>query len=448
MPSLLQSLRALHDRRFLYILVLGFSSGFPWVLHGTVLSAWMQDEGRTRSAIGYIGIVTVIYAFKWTWSPLIDLVKVPLLTRRVGHYRAWILLTQLLLAISSFLLGSADASGSLVVLGLFALAVAAASATQDIAIDAYRILLFRPDEIDTKQPYGSAMITAGWWSGYGFVGGALALWLGGDSFGLGWPAIYALAGVTYIALMFAVTLMPEAARAPVAAIPGPFSWSAWYKREIAAPFIEFFQRCGVQLAVAILLFLWSFRLGEAILGDMSLIFYRELGFTDGEIAFYNRFLGGISIVVFSLLSAVINARFGVMRGLLVGGIAMASANLLYAVMAQVGPVPWLFVVTLLIDNFCQAFATVAALTFITYFTSRTYTGTQFALMSSVSNFGRTTVASSSGAIIDGLGGNWTLFFIFTTVAVIPSLLLLVWMGKLLGRRGQSDVDGKQFQPRT
>jgi PAT family beta-lactamase induction signal transducer AmpG len=137
--------------------------------------------------------------------------------------------------------------------------------------------------------------------------------------------------------------------------------------------------------------------------------------------------------VFSFLGAIVNARFGVMRGLLIGGIAMASANLLYAVMAQVGPDPRLFMVTLLIDNFCQAFATVAALTFITYFTSRTYTGTQFALMSSISNFGRTTLAASSGLIIDSMGGNWTLFFVFTTLAVIPSLLLLVWMGKLLER---------------
>jgi PAT family beta-lactamase induction signal transducer AmpG len=110
---------------------------------------------------------------------------------------------------------------------------------------------------------------------------------------------------------------------------------------------------------------------------------------------------------------------------------MAVSNLLYAVMANVGPEPWLFVVTLLIDNFCQAFATVAVLSFIAYFTSRTFTGTQFALMSAASNFGRTAVSSSAGDVVDAMGGNWSLFFVFTTVAVIPSLLLLIWMGKLL-----------------
>ena len=440
MPSVLQSLNPLIDRRFLSIFVLGFSSGFPWVLHGSVLTLWMQSEGLTRSAIGYIGIVTAIYALKWTWSPLIDLVRLPLLARHVGHYRAWILLTQLLLALCTLLLGSGDPNGSLIVLGLYALSVAAASATLDIAIDAYRILLFRPDEIDTKQPYGSAIITAGWWSGYGFIGGAMALWLGGETFGLSWPAVYAVAAATYVALTFAVLLMPEPARDPVPrARTDKLSLRGWFARDVAAPFAEFFQRCGLQLGIAILLFLCTFRFGEAILGDMSLVFYRELGFTTEQLAFYNRFLGGIAICVFSLLGAVVNTRFGAIRGLLVGGIAMATANLLYVVMAQVGPVPWLFMVTLLIDNFCQAFATVATVTFMTYFTSRTYTGTQFALMSAISNFGRTTLAASSGAIVDGMGGNWSLFFVFTTLAVIPSLLLLMWMSKLLDRHNARPV---------
>lgn len=433
-PSLLHSFKQLLDRRFLYIFVLGFSSGFPWVLHGSVLTLWMQSEGRTRSAIGYIGIVTAIYALKWIWSPLIDLVRVPLLARRVGHYRAWIMVMQLVLAVCALLLGAADPRGSLFVLGLWALGVAAASATLDIAIDAYRILIFRADELETKQPYGSAIITAGWWSGYGFIGGAIALWLGGETVGLSWPEVYSVAAATYLGLIALVALMPEPVREPaVMARPQGFVFKGWFARDVAAPFTEFFKRCGLQLGVAILLFLVTFRFGEAILGDMSLVFYREIGFTTEQIAFYNRFLGGLSIVVFSLLGAAVNVRFGPLRGLLVGGIAMAGSNLLYAVMAQVGPVPWLFMLTLLIDNFFVAFATVAVLTFMTWFTSRTYTGTQFALMSAVSNFGRTTLAASSGAIIDGMDGNWTLFFVFTTLAVIPSLLLLVWMGRLLER---------------
>ncbi len=446
MPSLsiTQSLKQLNDRRLFIVFVLGFAQGFPWVLHGSVLTLWMRSEGLSRSAIGYIGIVATVYALKWIWSPLVDQVRIPLLFSRFGQYRAWLLLTQAALAAATLLLGTGDPQGSLLVLGLFALAVAAASATQDIAIDAYRILLFSADEIDTKQPYCSAMITEGWWSGYGFIGGALALWLGGETIGLSWPQVYVWAACVFVALMIGVMFMPEPLRElPTTTNPATgFSLVGWFERQVAAPFVDFFARCGFKLALGVLLFLPLFRVGEAILGRMSLVFYVELGFTEEDIALYQKFFGGLATAVFAVAGAAVNTRYGVIRGLLVGGIAMAASNLMYAVMAQVGPAPWLFVITLLIDNFCNAFATVAVLSFIAYFTSRTYTGTQFALMSAMSNFGRTTVAASSGAIVDGLGGNWPLFFIFTTVSVIPSLFLLVWMGRLL------EAHKAQTVPRT
>jgi PAT family beta-lactamase induction signal transducer AmpG len=434
MQSLFHSFKLLYDSRLLSVFVLGFAQGFPFVLHGSVLTLWMQSEGLSRSAIGYIGIVATVYALKWMWSPLIDRVRLPFLFRYVGQYRAWILLTQALLVVATLMMSTGDPQGSLVVLGLFALGVATASATQDIAIDAYRILLFTADEIDTKQPYCSAMITAGWWAGYGFIGGTLALWLGGETIGLTWPQVYLWAAGVFVALMIAVVFMPEQARSAETSgtvSSGGFSVIDSFRRTVVAPFADFFARCGFRIALGILLFLPLFRVGEAILGRMSLVFYVELGFTTEDIALYQKFVGGIATALFAILGAAVNTRFGVIRGLLVGGIAMASANLLYAVMAYVGPEPWLLVVVLIVDNFCNAFATVAVLSFMAYFTSRTYTGTQFALMVAASNFGRTTVAASSGAIVDAMDGNWSLFFVFTTLSVIPSLLLLVWMSKLL-----------------
>ena len=434
MPPLLQSFKQLLDRRLFVVFVLGFAQGFPWVLHGSVLTLWMRSEGLSRSAIGYIGIVATVYSVKWLWSPLIDQVRIPLLFSRLGQYRSWMVVAQAGLVVTGMLMAAGDPQGSLFVLGLFALGIAVASATQDIAIDAYRILLFTADEIDTKQPYCSAMITAGWWAGYGFIGGALALWLGGDTIGLSWPQVYLWAAGVFVALMIGVVFMPAEARSIEASGTGTsrgFSAIGSFRQAVVAPFVDFFARCGVRIAVAILLFLPLFRVGEAILGRMSLVFYVEIGFSTEEIALYQKFFGGIATALFAVLGAAVNTHYGVIRGLLIGGIAMAASNLLYAVMAQVGPEPWLFVVALLIDNFCNAFATVAVLSFIAYFTSRTYTGTQFALMNAASNFGRTTVAASSGLIVDAMGGNWSLFFVFTTLAVIPSLLLLVWMAKLL-----------------
>src|SRR5690606_15312755 len=224
--------------------------------------------------------------------------------------------------------------------------------------------------------FSSALATTGWWSGYGFIGGTLALTLGGESIGLSWPQVYRVLALVYVGLMALVCLSPEAQYLPPARTArAGSSMAAWFRDFVAAPFTEFFQRCGFKLALAILLFLFSFRIGEAMLGRMSLVFYVELGFTTDDIALYQKFLGGLATVIFSLLGAVINTRYGVIRGMLVGGIAMAASNLMYAVLAVVGPVHCLFMLTVLVDNFCAAFATVAVTSFMSYFSSRTFTGT-------------------------------------------------------------------------
>jgi len=446
MQPTVHSLKTLLDRRFLVSYLVGISSGFPWVLHGSVLTLWMQSEGLSRSAIGYIGAISASYAFNWAWAPLIDRVRIPVLFNLFGQRRSWILFCQALLIILLLLIGSTDPVDGLFYVGLCAFGIAIVSASQDVAIDAYRVMLFRRDEMDEKIPWASAIATAGWYSGYAFVGGTLALWLGGESVGLAWPSVYRALIFFVALLMLVVILSPEPLEQEAAEKPvdseGRLLPANWLKDTVINPFTEFFNRCGFKLALGILIFLFSFRLGEAMLGRMSLVFYVELGFSTEQIAFYSKFFGGFMTIVFSLIGAFVNTRFGIVRGMVVGGIAMASSNLLYALMAKVGPEPWLFVLTLVIDNFTQAFATVCAVSFISYFASRTYTGTQFALMTSISNFGRTTLAASSGAIVDGLGGNWPLFFILTTVMVTPALLILICVGKMLNTFNEGRKNGQ------
>jgi len=433
------SFSTLLDSRFLIAYLVGISSGFPWVLHGSILTLWLQSEGLSRSAIGYIGVISASYAINWIWAPLVDRLKLPVLHRLFGQRRSWILFCQGLLILFMFAISTADPGVNLFLVGICALGIAVTSATQDVAVDAYRVMLFSRDEMDEKIPYASAIATAGWWSGYGFIGGAIALTLGGESIGLAWPEVYRAMIIFMLVLMVAVMFSPN----PMTAfdeqnlsysgkeVYSVLQASGWLKNTIVNPFAEFFGRTGFKLGLGILLFLFSFRLGEAMLGRMSLVFYVELGFTTEQIAFYQKFFGGLLTIIFSLIGAFINTRFGIIRGMLVGGIAMASSNVLFAIMAQVGPEPWLFMLTLLIDNFTQALATVCAISFISYFASRVFTGTQFALMTSISNFGRTTLAASSGAIVDGLGGNWALFFIITALMVIPALLILIWVGRML-----------------
>lgn len=456
--TLRESLLTLKDRRFIAIFLLGFSSGFPWVLHGSVLTLWMQSSGLSRSAIGYIGAVATVYAINWMWAPFVDKIRIPLLYRIFGQRRSWILLTQSLIVTAILLLSFTDPLQNLMLVSICALAVAICSATQDIAVDAYRINIFTRQEMDDKMPFAAAVTTTGWWAGYGFIGGALALGLGGETIGLAWPDVYRVLAVMYIGLMVCVMLVREPEEEGVygaventsgLALDDPDALAAagverpsqarelhgfrklqlWLSTLVLGPFREFFRRCGWKLAISIFLLLILFRLGDAMLGRMSLVFYVEIGFSRDQIAFYTKFFGGLMTAFFCLTGALINTRFGVLKGLFIGGIAMGVANCMFAIIAVVGPSVPLLLVTLVVDNFTAAFATVAFISFISYFTSRTYTGTQYALMSSVSNFGRTTLAASSGFLVDSLGGNWALFFVLTGAMVIPGLLMLWYIGR-------------------
>lgn len=431
------SIRALKDRRFLTILLFGFCSGFPYVLTGSVLTLWLQETGFSRSTIGFIGALGTVYAINWMWAPFVDRVKLPILHRLFGQRRSWIMLCQIVIAILLFAISLGDPRENLLYVTVIAVVIAAFGATLDIAVDAYRITIFSRDEMDAKMPYAAAMATSGWWAGYGFIGGALALALGGESIGLDWPMVYRCLILLYLLIFILVIVSPEPVIEEADLIPesasgdSPKLFEDWTTKYFIVPFKEFFDRCGSQLAITLLVFLLVFKLGEAMLGRMSLLFYVEVGFTVDQISFYQKFFGGLVTAAFSILAAMVNTRFGVIKGLFVAGVAMAASNLLYALLAIVGPNTNLLMFTLVIDNFFMAFSTVAFVSFVSYFTSRTYTGTQYALMVSISNFGRTTLAAGSGGLVDFLNGNWALFFVLTSLMVIPGLFLLLRVGKLM-----------------
>ena len=434
--SFADSIRALRDRRFLTILLFGFCSGFPYVLTGSVLTLWLQETGFSRSTIGFIGAVGTVYAINWMWAPFVDRIKLPILYRLFGQRRSWILMCQMAIAVLLFAISLGDPRENLLYVTVIAVAIAAFGATLDIAVDAYRITIFSREEMDAKMPYAAAMATSGWWAGYGFIGGALALALGGETIGLDWPTVYRYLILIYLFIFVFVITVPEPVIEDADLIretdtKSKKSAANWMAEYFVKPFKEFFDRCGFRLAFAVLIFLLVFKLGEAMLGRMSLIFYVEVGFTTDQISFYQKFFGGLVTAAFSIVAAMVNTRFGVIRGLFVAGVAMAAANLLYALIAIVGPSINLLMLTLVIDNFFVAFSTVAFVSFVSYFTSRTYTGTQYALMVSISNLGRTTLAASSGVLVDFLDGDWAFFFVLTSLMVIPGLCLLLWVGKLM-----------------
>ncbi|MGB0513362.1 MAG: AmpG family muropeptide MFS transporter [Wenzhouxiangellaceae bacterium] len=418
---------AWRDRRLAVIFLLGMASGYPWVLVGSAMSAWLSDLGVSRSAIGFIGGVTFVYALNFLWAPLLDRYA-PALLKRFGRRRGWILLMQLGLLASTLLLSRMQPGEMLLATGAVLFSIAVFSATQDIAIDAYRVeLIDRSDQ--ARISYGSAMATSGWWTGYGLLG-ALPFWLV-DRVDGGWSSIYVGLGLIWLAFIAAVALLAPAPEAAQPVRRAETSFLARIRATATEPLSEFFARNGVKLALGILAFVLLFKVGEAFLGRMSIVFYKEVGFTDAEIGTYSKLLNWWVTVVFSILGSLVNARFGIIRGLFVGGIAMAATNLMFSWLALTGPEPWLLSLTVIVDGFTAALGTVAFMAFITFLTSHTFTATQYALLASIGNLGRTTLASGSGWLVDALDGNWALFFVLTALAVLPSLVLLWRLAPIL-----------------
>jgi len=429
------------DRRMIRILLLGIISGFPWVLIGSSLSLWLKEEGLSRSTIGWAGLIFAVYAFNYLWAPLIDRIRIPWLTNKVGHRRGWIIVMQLVILLSLLCWNLVDPTANLALVITVGLIIAIASATQDITVDALRIEQIGKDEGKSMQA-GAAMAVVGWWTGYK-LGGVIALnsaeYFQNAGFENYWQLTFLILGIVIIAcnigLMFVHEGQPterqEAQRRTDEMIQSKLGASnfatksaAWISGTIAGPIISFFKKNGFKIALGILGFVFLFKIGEAFLGRMSIVFYKEIGFSKGDIAIYSKGLGWITTVVFTLLGGLFAIRSGVIKAMFVSGILMASTNLLFSALAWTGKSEWLFAVAVIFDDMAAAFATVAFVAFISMLVDRTYTATQYALLASIGTAGRTTLAASSGAMVDWLNGDWGIFFVITAVMVIPSLIFL------------------------
>jgi len=423
------------------ILLLGIISGFPWVLIGSSLSLWLKEDGLSRSTIGWAGLIFGVYAINYLWAPIIDRIRIPWLTNKIGHRRGWIVTMQFFILVSLVCWSTIDPTANLWAVIAIGLVIAIASATQDITVDALRIEQIGENEGMSMQA-GAAMAVVGWWTGYK-LGGVVALNAAQYFQNAGienyWQTTFLVLGVIIIAcnigLMFVHETQPTerqiAQKQTDQMIEGKLGSSgvitkiiAWISGAIAGPIISFFKRNGFKIAIGILGFVFLFKIGEAFLGRMSIVFYKEMGFSKGDIALYSKGIGWITTVVFTLLGGLFAIRAGVVKAMFISGILMAATNLLFAVLYWSGKSEWLFAVTVLLDDIAAAFATVAFVAFISLLVDRTYTATQYALLASIGTLGRTTLAASSGELVDWLNGDWGIFFVITTVMVIPSLICL------------------------
>ncbi len=438
--TLKQSLLLFRDRRLLAIFTLGFASGLPWVLIGSAMTAWLKDAELSRTAIGFFGSIFTIYAINFLWAPFVDRVHIPWLTRRLGQRRSWIVLMMLIIAAATFAIGWTDPGYNLLWTSLLAIVIATASATADIAIDAYRIDRIGKDDKELIS-YGAAMATSGWWTGYS-IPGAIALYLSDWSF-MNWSGVYLVLAVIVLLLVAVVLTLQEPvsrreqiqdeSEAQMLDLLGERTWFhraiAWLEVTLIEPFAEFFRRNGWRIGLYIVCFIVLFKVGEAFLGRMSIVFYKEVGFSNSDIATYSKLIGWWMTIIISLMSGVLASRLGIVRGLFIGGVAMAATNLMFAWLAAVGPDKTLFAAAIILDNITSSFATVTFVAFISYLAHEAYSASQYALMASLGNLGRTTLAASSGVMVDYLHGDWSTFFISTSVMVVPSLILLLLIGK-------------------
>jgi len=432
------------EKRMMKILLLGAISGFPWVIIGSSLSLWLKEEGLSRSTIGWAGLIFAVYAFNYLWAPLIDRIYIPYLSKKIGHRKSWIFLMQSIILICLLFWNFVEPVNSLgLVIGI-GLIVAIASATQDITVDALRIEQIRVDEKEAMSA-GAAIAVVGWWTGYK-LGGAISLNLAEFFENLGfdnyWELTFIALGVVIILFNLGILFINEKSFINKKNAQKNLDNKilkklknnnliarlvAWISSTISGPLISFFKKNGFSIAVGIIAFIFLFKIGEAFLGRMSVIFYKEIGFTKSDIALYSKTFGWITTVVFTLLGGLFTIRSGIIKSMFLAGILMASTNLLFTLLAWSDKSYVLFALAVILDDIAAAFATVAFVAFISLLVDRNYTATQYALLASIGTAGRTTLASSSGSLVDWLNGDWGIFFIITALMVIPSLILLYRM---------------------
>ena len=407
----------------LRMLLLGFSAGLPLLLVFGTLSFWLREAGIDRTTIGYLSWVGLAYGFKWVWAPLVDRLPIPLLTRWLGRRRSWLLLAQAI--IISALVGMAltDPRLDLTPVVWCALAVAFGSATQDIALDAYRI-----ESADTPR---QAALAAAYQTGYRIAmiwAGAGALWIAARSEVDGftgyqqgaWQTAYlAMAGSMLLGVL-TVLLSPE----PLARAFAPSRNAAeWLKSALVEPFADFLRRYGKQAALVLAL-IAMYRISDVVMGIMANPFYVDMGYTKDEVAAVTKIYGVIMTLVGAFVGGALAMRFGVMKVLMLGAVLSAASNLLFSWLGSRGHDVNALIFVISADNLSSGIASAAFIAYLSSLTNVNYSATQYALFSSMMLLLPKFLAGYSGKYVDAFG--YSHFFIATALLGLP-VLLLVWL---------------------
>ena len=435
----LEALSVYRDPRIVSILFLGFSSGLPLALTFSTLSFWLKEEGLTNTAIGLFASVATPYSLKFVWAPIVDRADLPWLTRRLGRRRGWMVATQVALMASLVGLGSTHPAAAPMSTAVMALVVAFCSASQDIVIDAYRV-----EVLDESQyAAGAAAIVFGYRIGM-LVSGAGALLLA--TF-VGWFEVYATMAALVTVGLATVLVSREpridhggqpAGRSSDGSAERPAASArviAWIYAAAVEPFLDFTRRRGW---VVILAFVVFYKFGDALAGVMTNPFLLELGFTKAEIATVVKTYGLAATLAGAAAGGSLLKATGMIRCLWICGVLQMLSNLMFAVQAVAGHSIPTLTVTIGLENLAGGMGTAAFVAYLSSLCNVSYTATQYALLTSLMSAARTWLSSSGGWFADHM--SWPEFFVLTTVAALPGLMLLWWLGRRIDE--DSSADGR------
>jgi MFS transporter, PAT family, beta-lactamase induction signal transducer AmpG len=430
-PSLRETLAVYLKRRVLVVLLLGFSSGLPLVLVGSTLQAWMTQSHVDVRTIGLFAAVGIPYSIKFLWAPFVDALNIPLLSRLLGRRRGWLMFTQAWLMAAIVLLGFCDPAASAFVVAIGALFVAAASATQDIVIDAFRVESLE----ESEQAAGLASYIAAYRIGT-LVSGAGALLLVAHLRGLNlgdraaWAMGYAVMAALILVGMAATLLAVEPRRSNVvdAEHEKEAVRSNWLQRTFWSAVDAFRDFLSRDLAIAVLVFVTLFKLADALAFSLSTNFILGLGFSLSQIATIRNGIGFFATILGGFTGGFIARALPLSASLWIGGILQTLMILAFSVQAHVGMNETVLILTTTIEFFFDAIGTVIFVAYLSVLCKNPlYTATQFALLNALAALGRTFFSVGSGYIQHRTG--WVWFFIVCALAAVPALCLLAWLQK-------------------
>ena len=426
-PSWLQTLRVYLEPASLRMLTLGFSAGLPLLLVLGTLSFRLREAGIDRSTIGYLSWVGLAYGFKWVWAPLVDRLPIPLLTRWLGRRRSWLLLSQCLVVGGLVGMAVCDPRDALGPIVWCALAVAFGSATQDIALDAFRI--------ESADANHQAALAASYQTGYRLAmiwAGAGVLWIADRSEvmpALGqaasyqnhaWMTAYLVMAVSMVVGMVTVLFSSEPARVQ---LPPAKNLAVWLQGAVVEPFADFLRRYGWHAAL-ILALIAVYRISDVVMGIMANPFYVDMGYTKAEVATVTKIYGVVMTLLGAFVGGALSMRFGVMRILMLGAILSAASNLLFAWLAGHGHDVTALIAVVSADNLAGGVASAAFIAYLSSLTNVSYSATQYALFSSMMLLLPKFLAGFSGDFVNAYG--YAQFFTSTALLGLP-VLLLVWL---------------------